>query len=132
MSMPTYIDGQENGMKNKMLFLAEWNVVFFVAPFWRHHASEIALSTEIFFCWKSVDESTMSSFLFFCYSTNLILHVCTSVGLAYCYYYFENIFRICNFQNYVFIIKAGTDVMIFKIFSPKNWRKNGIFDPKQS
>jgi hypothetical protein len=29
-------------------------------------------------------------------------------------------------------IRPGTDVMIFKVFSPKNSAKNGVFDSKQS
>jgi hypothetical protein len=29
-------------------------------------------------------------------------------------------------------LAPGTDVMIFKIFSPKNLAKNGVFDSKQS
>jgi hypothetical protein len=30
------------------------------------------------------------------------------------------------------VAQSGTDVVIFEIFSPKNRRKNGVFDSKQS
>jgi hypothetical protein len=29
-------------------------------------------------------------------------------------------------------VRPGTDVMLYKIFSPKNSAKNGVFDSKQS